>query len=296
MKKIYFNDYFKIKESAEHLNIPLDGDLEAFLCPYKIVNNRQTELPGRVYYRSKAFMEILNGYIQDKNNSKGLKLLFHLHESKEFHLGYSEKNKGSAVGKDKAKVIYEALENNDFVRKKITITDEPQNVLLLVAGIGPDNMSDILSNVCKDIFAEFTYNQCIKYNIPTEKFIIEYFNDQSKKWDSKDVLLPSYQGKGIILIPKILGSPKREYYQMYNRFIAKNHIAIDILNGKKPTTNFERHIRTSKKGIQTPIVKNIMEDFGKPKGELIDFVREYGDKTLLDFQEHIKKVFSELDF
>jgi len=33
----------------------------------------------------------------------------------------------------------------------ITITDEAHNVLLLVDGIGPDIMSDIISNICKDI-------------------------------------------------------------------------------------------------------------------------------------------------
>lgn len=291
MKKIYFNDYFKIKEETEHLNIPLTEDIEMFIDPYKIVNNRELKVGGSVYYRGKAFLEVLNSLIVQNCSREGIELLNHLSESNGYHLGYSKDNKGKAVGYEKAVNIYNVLANNIFIRQGISVTNEPQNVLLLVKGVGPDNMSDIISNVCKDIFSEFTYQQCLKYNIPMEKFEIEYFDINIRNWSRKTVFLPTYEGKQIILIPKMLSSVSRAYYRMYNRFIAKNYIAIEILNGKRPTDNYDRYVNIFKNGRQQPIIKNVIEDYGKPKEDLVDFVVEYGDKTLLEFQDHIKEEF-----
>ena len=92
------------------------------------------------------------------------------------------------------------------MKSGITITDEAHNVLLLVDGIGPDIMFDIISNICKDIFSEFTIKQCEKYKVSLpEKYIIEYFDDISGSWQKKEFNLPCYERKKIILVPEFHG-------------------------------------------------------------------------------------------
>lgn len=297
MNKIYFNDYFGIKESTGHLNIPLNEDLEAFICPFKIVNNRHLDVFGNVYYRNKTFLETLNGrYVVTSDRANGLNFLLNLHESNEYHLGYSSKNRGKGIGGDKAVTIYDALRNNKFASQGISVTNESQNVLLLVGGIGPDNMSDTISNVCRDIFAEYTYNQCVKYGIQMYDFDIEFFDSLTKKWQVKKVKLPAYKGEKIILVPKDMVSSRRAFHVMYNWFISDNHISREILNGKIKVSDYDRYIKSLPKKGKKPIVKHVFKDFSKPKNELIDFVVQYGDKTLLDFQDHLKNELPEVDF
>lgn len=286
-----FNNYFGITKQTEHLDIPLNGDIEVFICPYKVANSRHNDIAQRIYKRTNIFMQKLNKLVKQGDKAKAKELLYHLHESNEYHLGYSSKNKGSAVGNDKAKFIYTALSNNKFVKSGITITDEAHNVLLLVDGIGPDIMSDIISNICKDIFSEFTIKQCEKYKVSLpEKYIIEYFDDISGSWQMKEFNLPCYEGKKIILVPEFLVSKKRQYYIHYNRFITSNHVTKDILNNKKNIINRDKYIRKNKKKQETPLKNKIFKDFRKNKRDTIDFVREYGDKTLIEFQDHLKEI------
>ncbi|MBB4119775.1 hypothetical protein GGR32_002081 [Mesonia hippocampi] len=293
MKQNYtFNDHFGIDQSTEYLNIPLDQDLKAFICPFNIVNTRHDSISGSVYYRNKSFLEKLNReYIKPNKVKDGLVLLSNLHESNEYHLGYSGVNKGKGIGSDKATHIFASLRNNKFVSQGISVTNESQNVLLLVKGIGQDNMSDIISNVCRDIFADFTYSQCLKHNIPTSEFEINYYNSDVGYWDSKKKNLPTYNSKPIILIPKNIATGEREFTSRYNWFIAKNNISFDIINGTLKVSDFGKYVKTLSNGDRKAMVKYVFEDFKKPKEELIEFVIQYGDMTLVDFQDYIKENF-----
>ena len=55
-----FNNYFRIKKQTEHLDIPLNGDIEVFICPYKVANSRHNDIAQRIYKRTNIFMQKLN--------------------------------------------------------------------------------------------------------------------------------------------------------------------------------------------------------------------------------------------
>lgn len=67
-------------------------------------------------------------------------------------------------------------------------------------------------------------------------------------------------------------------------------MARDILNNKKNITNRKKYIRKNKKKQEIPLKNKIFKDFRKNKRDTIDFVREYGDKTLIEFQDHLKEI------
>lgn len=193
-----FNEYHGIKSNTtEHLNILLEHDLEAFIDPYHIANNIDNIIAKKMYLRSKSFLETLNRtFIVPNDRKKGLRFLSYLGEANEYHLGYSHNNKGKGIGPTKSEVIFDSLRANKLVKAGITVTNEAHNVLLLVKGIGQDNMSDTLANICRDILAEFTYRQCIRYSIETKETKIEYYDHSSSKWAVKKALLPYYDGNG----------------------------------------------------------------------------------------------------
>jgi hypothetical protein len=96
-------------------------------------------------------------------------------------------------------------------------------------------------------------------------------------------------GKPIILLPNKIVSSTRSYTNHYNHFVAGNYIAKDILDGKIAVAADGTYIRTLKDGTRKTIIKRIIETYGKPKDDLIDFVLEYNGSldSFLDYaKEH----------
>lgn len=291
-----FNKHFGIKNNTtEHLNILMENDLEAFIDPYLIANNLDNMIAKKMYIRSKSFLETLNRtFIIPNDRKKGLNFLSHLGEANEYHLGYSHNNKGKGIGSTKAEIIFDSLRANKLVKAGITVTNEAHNVLLLVKGIGQDNMSDTLANVCRDILAEFTFQQCLKYGIKVAEAQTEYYEHFSKKWVTKKVMLPYYKGKYIILVPQFLTSGQRIYTNHYNWFISSNYLSRDILEGNIDTDGNDNFINELKDGTKKGIIKNINNHFRKPKHKLIEFVKSYSG-SLIDFQDYVKSHYPSID-
>lgn len=287
-----FTKHFSIKDKEiQFVDIPIDNeDLLAFICPFLIENNKTDKVASQISKRLRNFLTDLNTiYIKPNDFKNGIPFLDHLHEPNEYHLGYSDSNKGKAVSKNKAEQIFIFLRNNKFARQGLSITNEAHNVLLLVNGIGQDIMSDIIANVCRDIFANFTLNICNKYSIPTTDFPIEFYNDKSKKWEIKTASLP-INNTLIILIPVKLLSSGRAYASLYNWYIAKNYMYKVVLNMKKPPTGT---VTQMKDGTKKAIIKAIYLHYKKPKKDLIDFVLRFPD-SLDEFIAYAKIHYPEL--
>ncbi|ELY2017913.1 hypothetical protein SL053_001818 [Flavobacterium psychrophilum] len=288
-QKNTFKDNFRInkRDFVEFVNVPLDGDLLAFICPFLIANNREEEIVDRIYLQLEDFFINLNkNYIVPNDRKNGLFFLSELHEPNEYHFGYSDSNKGKAIANEKAEIIYDSLRRNKLAKQGISITNEAHNILLLVEGIGQDLMSDTISNVCRNIFAEFTEKQCVKHKIQTFKTKVRFYNSATGKWDSKDYNLPQYKGKRLILVPKSIVSGGRAYSTRYNYFISSNFISKDIMSNKVKVKN-DKIVSTLKDGTKKYIIKEIYKTYGKPKSGLVDFVLLY-QGSLQDFLDYCK--------
>lgn len=287
-----FNCHFGIDSSkTEYLDILLESDIKAFLCPYIIKNNIEHDIAKKIVRRSTGFLKTLtNKYVIPNNKKEGIEFLTHLREANEYRMGYSSVNVGKGVGGLKAEEIYNYFSKSKFVQKGVSITDEAHNVLLLVSGIGQDLMGDILSNICRDIFAEYTLEQCRKHVIPLDslkKFKIEFFNESTSKWESKTVLLPTYNGKKIILTPQYLCSMPRLYQNLYNWHVVSHFYAPDIISGQIKIDSNKDFIVKRKNGETVAKIKKMYHYYRQPKDQLHLHVLRY-DKSLLEFQLYAK--------
>lgn len=299
MAKLNFSKQFLPKYTGpfEFLDIDLHSDIEVFIDPFLIANNRKDPFVKRVSNQLIHFFATLNRtYIVSNDRKNGLPFLSNLHEPNEYYLGYSDSNKGKAIAGEKAEHIFDALRRNRFTRAGMGITNEAHNVLLLVSGIGQDNMSDTIANVCRNLFAEFTTQICIKYSIATIATQIQYYDSKTQTWVFQHADLPHYSGKKIILIPANIGSGKRAYTTHYNRFIAANYIASDLLNGrgKRILRTNPKMIRSLKNGDKLAVVKEIYKTYKKPKDDLIDFVLEFNG-SLDEFLSYVKEHYPAVD-
>lgn len=289
-----FTKHYKINKGIAlgFANIPIDQhEIEAFICPFLIEKNKQDVLILQLSERLKKFLrELNNTYIKKNDFTNGIKFLDHLHEPNEYHLGFSINNKGKAVSSSKASDIFKSLRNNVFAKQGFSITNEAHNVLLLVDGIGQDIMSDIIANVCRDIFAKFTSDECKKLGVPTESIDIEFYNDKTNKWETAKVDLPVF-GQRIILVPSQILSGTRAFASRYNWFVASNYISKEVLKMHNPP---KKMITKMKDGTRKAIIKEIYKQYKKPKKQLVDFVLQYVD-SLDEFIDYAKINYPELN-
>lgn len=288
MKKNFTQHHNLKKKGIPFFDIPIENDSQAFICPFLIENNKDKEIINRVYLQISSFLTTLNrNFISKNDRTNGLNFLSHLHEPNEYPLGYSDRNKGMAVSDIRSSLIFNALRSNKLAKQGLNITNEANNVLLLVKGIGQDIMSDIIANVCRNIFAEFTQEICLINQIETKEFIVEYYDINTLNWTIKTVNLPFLNNKEIILIPKEIVSGSREYSNLYNWFIAKNYISLEILK-EKPSPKVNKFVIQLKNNSRKAIIKKVYEVYRKPKNELIDFVIKYKG-SLDDFIRYAKE-------
>ncbi len=293
-----FTKHFKLQsKSIDFFDIPMDNDIEVFICPFLIESTKlEIHFSRKVYNRLVNFFTELNkNYIKPNNRSQGLLFLNHLHEPNEIHFGYSSSNRGSAIAKKKANIIFDSLRNNRFAKQGLHTTNQAHNVLLLVKGIGQDIMSDIILNVCRDIFAEFTAKITAKHKIKNVKpFHCEFYDDNLKKWAKSSYILPKHNNKKVILVPKKIVSGKRAYSTRYNWFVSKNHITIEIMNKKRVSKSDEKLFQKLKNGTKKLIIKKVYQAYKKPKEDLIDFVINYPN-SLDEFIQYVKEHYPEID-
>ncbi|MGV0827838.1 hypothetical protein ACTS9C_02945 [Empedobacter brevis] len=296
MKKTFTEEFSISDKNIDFFDIPVEEDILVFICPFLIENTKSNLLLSKkVYDRLVMFLTKLNkDFVQPNKRNLGISFLSHLHEPNEIHFGYSSKNKGKAVAKEKAVQIFDALRRNKSSKQGLHTTNEAHNVLLLVEGIGQDIMSDITLNVCRDLFSEFTETQIKKYKIVGKKtFKIEYYNDKTEKWENKDYDLPIYNNKNIILIPKEIVAGKRGYSTRFNWFVASNYISADLM--KKPIKKTDKLFRELKDGTKKAIIKEIYKAYKKPKDELIKFVIQYPG-SLDEFIAYAKEHYPAINF
>ena len=115
------------------------------------------------------------------------------------------------------------MNKGDLINKiassaKITKVQATDALNAVVEGIGQDLMSDTISNVCRNIFAEFTEEQCLKYKIPTLKTKVRFYNPNSGKWETKEYNLPTYKGKKIIRLGTKNNIRRFMYGYGFNRY------------------------------------------------------------------------------
>lgn len=135
-------------------------------------------------------------------------LRWHLHEPNETRLGMSAgKPTWKWVGEVKAGRLIESITKSAAVKSgKIR---DLQDVSLFVEWVGPDNSSDIVTNVWKKYFIDYTLEQCALHNIPLKDWYKTRYRDhKSSRWVEGKFALPYdiVQGKYILFVPKELAS------------------------------------------------------------------------------------------
>ena len=197
---ILFSNNFNINKKQKDLDfidINLESDSKLFVDPRLIEINPS-------FYKLSNSMSMYWCNLLETIKSKKFKesdyLLKGLKEPNTTKFGYGKGDRGKCIADIlRSKLISSLDSNQNFING---LTKSISDLEFFVKDISSDRLSDITSKIIYEDLILFTQEQCVKYDITMFYSVQEYFDFQELKWVKKKFLLPHFQGKPIVLVPK----------------------------------------------------------------------------------------------
>ena len=252
----------------DFIDINLATDTRLYLDPYaiQIRSDRWSSVCGD---HIRSFFNELLGALRGGNTARSTHLLSNLHEPNETFLGQSRGSpNGKAVGEAKAEDLARALtRSRAFTTGLLADLSEAE---LFIHGIGPDTISDLTTNVLRDLLSEYTVEQCKLYNIPVQlvRTLGPVWDITQRDWRSKELNLPVHGGRPILLVPKFcvrhrMSIDSQEFY---------THHMIEYLKQEYLQQPSSGLVRTLKDGTPKVYKNAVKERHPLIKDELAAFV------------------------
>jgi hypothetical protein len=215
----------------------------------------------------------------------------HLGEPREAFLGVSrDKPKGRGVGRGQSAQLIRAIERSKAY--KSGLLSDLSEMALYVDGIDRDKISDLTTNVIRDLLVQYTQQQCDLYGISTQSYSgPPLWNVARQNWISREVMLPVIQRDPVILVPKYIVRRRLsiESQEFYNKqitdFLVAEHIRansslVHVVKGR--TKIYKGEVRE-----QSPKSKSFLADMVLAHPELLDLYKEIAKKqtAIVDFDD-----------
>ncbi len=223
-----FSEHFSLDTTQAQLDfvdIDPNKDTPLFIDPFAI-SIRDDAWSAECHQKIRNFFQSAINYIKNGNESRAKDLLNKLSEPNETCLGLSSgRPAGRGVAGKQAIDLYDNLARSQAARSGIL--EELAECDLFVQGIGPDKISDITTNIIRDLLIRYTQNQCELHGIKLNNRVASgrYWNIDEQRWVNSYEYMPIIDGKRIILTPKsavrrAITLNSQEYY---------NHFVVNFL-------------------------------------------------------------------
>lgn len=228
-----FSDHFNLRRPQSQLDfvdIPLETDIKLYVDPYALHISPVDWLRtcGDLVVN---YFHLLLKALRSGDKDKAMMLLSNLHEPNETRLGLSKgRPKGRGWGDKQARQLYRTLSNSKAISSGVL--KDLSDFEMLMPGIASDKISDLAINVIRGELVSYTQEQCELHNVPTENVPAGVFwNPDDERWEAQFADLPTYEGAGLILVPKVavrrrLAPDYQEYYSHHVLpFLEAEHIS-----------------------------------------------------------------------
>jgi hypothetical protein len=233
--------------SLEFVDVDIRNDSPLFIDPTAL-RLIETALTRKCTYLIQSFFGHVLELTRDGDSSEAQRLLGALGELNETRLGFStDRARGSGMGPELGRLLWTALSTS---RAAATgVLEDLEEATMFIDNIGPDRVSDLITNIIRGPLTRFTNDMAVKYGIPQVDHIIGYeWNPRTKTWDELNYSLPVADGKPLILVPRMFVHRIRatfdpdQYYRhavipyIQNQHLAQNSSLVRLLkhNVRKP--------------------------------------------------------------
>lgn len=265
-------------------------DTPVYVDPYAI-EIQTDEWAGQASDHIRVFFKEVLDALRAKNTARAINLMSHLTEPKETFLGVSSgKPKGRGVGSGQARQLISAILQSKAY--KSGLLSDLSEMSLYVEGIDRDKISDLTTNIIRNLLVEYTQRQCDLFGIETRNYSGPPLWDINlRNWKSQYVQLPHIKNKPVLLVPKYivrrrLSLDSQEFYnkQITDFLVAENLRAhsslVQVIKGQPKV--FKKDVRE-----QNPKSKTLITDIVQKHPELLDMYKEIAkaDKSLIKFDD-----------
>jgi hypothetical protein len=279
-----FSEHFNLGLSQHELDfvdVSNTYDTPVYVDPYAI------EIQDDIWAASASenirtfFTEVLAA-IRDNDRLRAIGLMSHLTEPKETYLGVSRGNpQGRGVGPGQARQLIAAIAESKAY--KSGLLSDLSEMALYVEGVDRDKISDLTTNIIRDLLVEYTQQQCELYGVETERYVGPASWDRLRKnWVARAVQLPYIGADPVLLVPKYivrrsLAINSQEFYnkQITDFLISENLKANSAL---VQTVKGEPKVYKNAVRDQNPKSKSYVTDMVLAHPELLALYKEIAKK------------------
>jgi hypothetical protein len=218
-----FSEAFSLGLSQHQLDfvdVSNEYDTQVYVDPYAIeIQDDEWSERASNYIRT-FFKDVLDS-LRAGDRQRANFLMSHLTEPKETFLGVSwGAPRGRGVGHGQASQLITAILNSTAFKTGL-LTDLSE-MALYVEGIDRDKISDLTTNIIRELLVEYTSQQCELHGIPTTSYASPPMWLPSKAtWLGRYVKVPYIDDDPVILVPKYLVRRKLslDSQEFYNKQI-----------------------------------------------------------------------------
>ena len=200
-----FSKHFALGRTQPELDfvdVDLTADLSVFVDPFAI-SIYPDDLSRRANDAIVWFFQTAIKAIRDGREDQAIRMLGNLSEPNETRLGVSfDRPQGRGVSGKQAFDLYRSIATSEAARTGL-VTDISE-CDLFIEGIGPDKISDMTTNIIRDLLIDYTEQQCALHGVATQSTPSgPIFDHERGLWREQYRQLPRYGGSRIILVPKM---------------------------------------------------------------------------------------------
>lgn len=249
------SDQFQLGRSQpvlDFVDVDTSTDLELFIDPFVLRTK-----PGSFAEECSAliqdyFQSILSS-VRTAKHRRAQTLLAMLSEPNEVHLGLSKgSSRGHGLGRELATTIWEGMKASEAVRTGLL--RDLEDALLLVEGIGPDILSDMVVNIIRAPLIAYTQKMANLYGIPLSQGVYSgpLWDPELGDWREDFVCLPMTPEGRLLLVPKGIVRQRMHYDlgQYFHHYILRAMQDREINTGSEIVGIVKGQPRVTKKALK----------------------------------------------
>lgn len=210
---------------ADFVNIDLQDnqDSQFYIDPFSLILRGDTSAPFSVksVARLHSFFSKIVSNLKTKEPLE--EVVNHIGEIKYTKLGVSNGGYGRGSSHLLRKLLIKELNSSEAIESGLV--HDIADMSIFIRGIGPDRISDLITNVIIDTLSDYTYEELKKYNECSFKSISCYcWDEEALLWKQRDIKVAVLDGVEILLVPKRYVLHIKTQYFTFNQYVNNGFI------------------------------------------------------------------------
>jgi len=281
---MHVTDYYDLDRTqaeVDFVDVDVATDNQIFIDPRAIRLQHGDLQESCVACLVSFFTEVLDA-IRLNNPAKVRRLMRHLGEPNETHLGFSRgRSRGRGLRGRRTDDIADSISQSRAAQTGLL--QDLEDTAFMVPGVDKDLLSDMTTQIIRGPLIKYTQQCCIQYEIPMEaQYGGIVWNPDALEWeDHYDVPLPRTEDGTLLLIPKsiVRHAPILDNDKYFNGYVAP-YLEDEEISARSQLVELLRDGKPPK-----VTRKELRDKYGTSKDDVVTQTLRLDRKPLLRYRE-----------